>query len=123
MEAGTADFPNRDAAQDLPLAQRLFGVPEVTAVFLGGDFVTVTKAPDADWQVLKPAVLGAIMEHFTSGDPVMSKAAGPAMPRAMERMTKSCLRSSSCSTRGCARPWRWMAATLCFTDLKTAWCF
>ena len=78
MKAGTADFPNRDTAEDSPLAQRLFGVPEVSAVFLGSDFVTVTKALDADWQVLKPAVLGAIMEHFTSGDPVTRKAAGPA---------------------------------------------
>ena len=78
MEAGTADFPNRDTAADSPLAQRLFAVPEVAAVFLGSDFVTVTKGVDADWQVLKPAILGAIMEHFTSGDPVLRTAAGPA---------------------------------------------
>ncbi len=51
---------------------------DVAAVFLGADFVTVTKAPDVDWQVLKPAVLGAIMEHFTSGEPVIREAAGPA---------------------------------------------
>ena len=78
MDAGTADFPNREAAARSPLATRLFEIDDVAAVFLGADFVTVTKAPDVDWQVLKPAVLGAIMEHFTSGDPVIQEAAGPA---------------------------------------------
>lgn len=78
LGTGTADFPDRDGADRSPLAQRLFGVAEVTAVFLGSDFITVTKSPDADWQVLKPAVLGAIMEHFTSGDPALREAAGPA---------------------------------------------
>jgi len=78
ITAGTADFPNREAAARSPLATRLFDVADVTAVFLGADFITVTKTPDVDWQVLKPAVLGAIMEHFTSGDPVIRDAAGPA---------------------------------------------
>lgn len=78
IATGTADFPNREAAARSPLAVRLFDVSDVTAVFLGADFVTVTKAPEVDWQVLKPAVLGAIMEHFTSGDPVISEPAGPA---------------------------------------------
>lgn len=78
MSAGTADFPNREAAARSPLATRLFGVADVAAVFLGADFITVTKSPDVDWQVLKPAVLGAIMEHFTSGEPVIREAAGPA---------------------------------------------
>ncbi len=77
LAAGTADFPSRETADTSPLAMRLFAVPEVTAVVLGSDFVTVTKAPEADWQVLKPAVLGAIMEHYTSGDPVMREAAAP----------------------------------------------
>lgn len=77
IAAGTADFPNREAATRSPLAARLFDVADVTAVFLGADFVTVTKAPEVDWQVLKPAVLGAIMEHFTSGDPVIREASGP----------------------------------------------
>lgn len=78
MGAGTADFPNPEAAERSPLAERLFAVPDVAAVFLGADFVTVTKAGMADWQVLKPAVLGAIMEHFTSGEPVIREAGGPA---------------------------------------------
>ena len=54
-----------------PLAERLFSIPSVTGVFFGFDFVTVTKSDDADWQHLKPAILGVIMEHYMSGLPVM----------------------------------------------------
>lgn len=64
---GTADFPNADAAAASPLARRLFQVAGVTGVFLGSDFITVTKTDDAEWQHLKPEILGAIMEHFQSG--------------------------------------------------------
>jgi Fe-S cluster biogenesis protein NfuA len=71
LEAGTADFPTADAAQKSPLARRIFDVDNVTGVFFGTDFVTVTKAEDAEWDHLKPAILGAIMEHFQSGAPVM----------------------------------------------------
>ncbi|MEM1344884.1 MAG: NifU family protein [Pseudomonadota bacterium] len=70
MATGTADFPSREGAQTSPLAQRIFAVDGVEAVFLGHDFVTVTK-DDSEWQHLKPAILGAIMEHFQSGDPVI----------------------------------------------------
>lgn len=72
MDAGTADFPSADSAKRSPLAERLFGVDGIAGVFLGSDFVTVTKAGDKDWQMLKPAVLGVIMEHFTSGRPVIT---------------------------------------------------
>ena len=72
LETGTADFPSPDAADASPLAQRLFGVEGVTGVFFGTDFVTVTKADGPDWDHLKPALLGAIMEHFQSGQPVMT---------------------------------------------------
>ncbi len=68
---GTADFPNADAAASSPLAQRLFCVAGVTGVFLGSDFITVTKADDCEWQHLKPEILGAIMEHFQSGAAVI----------------------------------------------------
>ncbi|WP_439559828.1 NifU family protein [Roseinatronobacter sp.] len=73
---GTADFPSADTAGSSPLASRLFGVGGVTGVFLGSDFVTVTKADDVDWQHIKPEVLGAIMEHFQSGAAVMEGDAG-----------------------------------------------
>ena len=71
LEAGTADFPSAEAAAKSPLAKRLFSVPGVAGVFLGADFVTVTKDAATDWAHAKPAILGAIMEHFQSGAPVM----------------------------------------------------
>ena len=75
METGTANFTDAaSAAARSPLAERLFGLPEVGGVFLGGDFITVTKTGDSDWFQLKPAVLAAIMEHFTSGQPIVTKA-------------------------------------------------
>jgi Fe-S cluster biogenesis protein NfuA len=78
LEAGTADFPTSETAGASPLAQRIFAVDGVTGVFLGTDFVTVTKQDGRDWDHLKPALLGAIMEHFQSGQPVMADDAAPA---------------------------------------------
>ncbi len=75
MESGTANFTDPQDAGRSPLAERLFTLPEVSGVFLGGDFITVTKAGDSDWFQLKPAVLAAIMEHFTAGLPVVTGAA------------------------------------------------
>lgn len=71
MESGTADYTNREEAAKSPLALRLFDVDGVTGVFLGSDFITATKDDSRDWQVLKPMILGAIMQHFTSGEPVV----------------------------------------------------
>ena len=71
LDMGTADFPSVETAGKSPLASRLFGVKGVTGVFFGTDFVTVTKAEDVDWQHIKPALLGAIMEHYQSGAAVM----------------------------------------------------
>ena len=76
MHAGTADFPSEDSAAASPLALRIFGANGVAGVFLGPDFVTVTKAEDADWAHIKPGILGAIMEHFQSGEPVIEGEAG-----------------------------------------------
>jgi Fe-S cluster biogenesis protein NfuA len=73
--AGTADFTDLEEAAVSPMATRLFQVEGVTGVFLGADFITVTKAEDQDWYLLKPAVLGAIMEHFLSGEPVIEAGA------------------------------------------------
>ena len=70
LNAGTADFRSAEEGAASPLAERLFSVPGVAGVFLGTDFVTVTKH-DVDWQHVKPAILGAIMEHFMSGVPVI----------------------------------------------------
>jgi Fe-S cluster biogenesis protein NfuA len=71
MGLSTADFAGPDAAGRSPLATAIFALPGVTRVFLGGDFVTVTKSEDTEWQALKPQVLGAIMEHFVAGRPVI----------------------------------------------------
>src|SRR5437868_9797332 len=81
MSSGTANFTDRRAAARSPLAERLFDLPEVAGVFLGADFITVTKEGDSDWHQLKPAVLAAIMEHFTAGRPVI--AAGAEEPAAV----------------------------------------
>jgi len=72
MARGVADFTEPENTASSPLARRLFEVDGVTGVFFGSDFITVTKAAAQDWYVLKPAVLGAIMEHYLSGDPVMA---------------------------------------------------
>ncbi len=71
LESGTLDMPNREAAAQSPLAQRLFDIPNVGGVFFGADFISVTKT-DGEWQQIKPAILGAIMEHFMSGAPVVA---------------------------------------------------
>ncbi len=69
MDVGTLDIRDRQAAHQSPLARRLFAVAHVTGVFFGYDFISVTKS-DGEWQHMKPAILGAIMEHFLSGDPL-----------------------------------------------------
>ncbi|MEX0280402.1 MAG: NifU family protein [Arenibacterium sp.] len=71
LDAGTADFPSPEAAEKSPLASRIFAVDGVDGVFFGNDFVTVTKAEAVDWDQIKPAILGAVMEHYQSGQPVM----------------------------------------------------
>jgi Fe-S cluster biogenesis protein NfuA len=73
MPEGTFDARDPAGASASPLAQRLFAVPGVAGVFFGHDFVTVTKA-DGEWQHLKPAILGAIMEHFMTGAPILTRA-------------------------------------------------
>ncbi|MBW7852300.1 MAG: NifU family protein [Rhodospirillales bacterium] len=73
MSRGTADFASAEAARRSPLAQRLFEVDGVCGVFLGSDFVTVAKTDDQEWAILKPQILGVIMEHFTSGQPLLTE--------------------------------------------------
>lgn len=70
MEVGTANYPDPDSCASSPLAGRLFAISGVKGVFLGSDFVSVTKDDTLDWYRLKPAVLGALMEHFTAGEPI-----------------------------------------------------
>lgn len=70
MERGVVDYRSAEEAENSPLARRLFAVDGVTGVFLGYDFISVTR-DGTPWPHLKPAVLGAIMEHYLSGDPVI----------------------------------------------------
>ncbi|MDE1149003.1 MAG: NifU family protein [Azospirillaceae bacterium] len=71
LARGTADFADKGAAERSPLAQALFDVDGVERVFLGGDFVTITKGGNQDWFTLKPQILGRIMEHFAAERPVL----------------------------------------------------
>jgi Fe-S cluster biogenesis protein NfuA len=75
MPTGTANFTDAAAAARSPLAERLFSLDDVAGVFFGADFVSVTKRDEGDWYHLKPAVLAAIMEHFTAGLPVFAAGA------------------------------------------------
>ncbi len=73
--AGTANFTNSEMATRSPLAVRLFETDGVEGVFLGDDFITVTKTEAREWETMKPMILGAIMEHFTDGKAVIEGAA------------------------------------------------
>jgi Fe-S cluster biogenesis protein NfuA len=74
LETGTLDLRSRDEATQSPLAERLFAVDGVRGVFFGSDFIAVTKDDGAEWQHLKPMILGGIMEHFMSGAPLLNGA-------------------------------------------------
>jgi Fe-S cluster biogenesis protein NfuA len=69
LTSGTLDMRDAETAAQSPLAERLFAIQGVSGVFFGSDFVAVTKSA-GEWQQLKPAILGAIMEHFMSGAPI-----------------------------------------------------
>lgn len=74
LGSATADFATALSAEKSPLASNLFLLPGVARVFLGADFITVTKTDEISWQSLKPQVLGVIVEHFVSGRPVLEGA-------------------------------------------------
>ena len=70
LATGTLDIRDAESASQSPLAARLFAIPNVAGVFFGQDFIAVTKS-DGDWNHLKPAILGAVMEHYLSGEPIV----------------------------------------------------
>jgi Fe-S cluster biogenesis protein NfuA len=76
LASGTLDMRDKAAAAQSPLAEQLFDITGVSGVFFGSDFIAVTKA-EGEWQQLKPAILGAIMEHFMSDAPVLRGEQGP----------------------------------------------
>ena len=71
LQNGTADFPTNESSEKSPLAKRIFSVEGVSGVFFGSDFITVTKDNNTEWEHIKPAILGVILEHFQSGEPVL----------------------------------------------------
>lgn len=73
LERGVAEFHNEEDAMHAPMAQRLLALDGVKSVFFGGDFISVTKDSDADWDLLKTHILGEIMQHLTAGLPIMNK--------------------------------------------------
>ena len=85
MDAGTHDFATPEEAEASPLAEALFGLGDVTGVFFGRDFVSVTVAPGVDWRDAKPDVLSILLDHFTAQMPLFRQtAAGFSVPPAEE---------------------------------------
>ena len=80
MDAGTRDFATPEEAEASPLAEMLFALGDVTGVFFGRDFVSVTAAPGVEWHVLKPDVLGILLDHFTARMPLFHPRADFAVP-------------------------------------------
>src|SRR4029078_2960994 len=83
LASGTLDMPDRASAAKSALAERLFDIPGVTGVFFGSDFITVSKKT-GEWPQLKHAILGAIMEHFMSGAPILKQEEMAAAPAGQE---------------------------------------
>lgn len=86
MSGGTRDFASPEEAEASPLADALFGLGDVTGVFFGSDFISVTIAPGAQWSDVKPDILGLLLEHFSANMPLFApgSAAGIAVPAAEE---------------------------------------
>ena len=82
MDAGTRDFATPEEAEASPLAEALFNLGDVTGVFFGRDFISVTAAPGVEWTGLKPDVLGILLDHFSANMPLFraGTAAGFSVP-------------------------------------------
>lgn len=94
LHEGHRDYTSVDRAAQSPLAQRLFHLTGVAAVFIGRDFLSVTKAQDTEWVMLKPMILGALMEHLATEQPIVldlkddDANADPALDPASDRASK-----------------------------------
>lgn len=85
MEAGTRDFATPEEAEASPLAEALFNLGDVTGVFFGCDFISVTAAPGVEWPGLKPDVLAILLDHFSANMPLFrAPSAGFAVPPAKD---------------------------------------
>jgi Fe-S cluster biogenesis protein NfuA len=87
VETGSHDFPDSHAAARSPLAKRLFGITGVARVFISSDFVSVTKADDTDWSMLKPMILAALMEHLSTGQIVIEASVEAKVPAQDDEIT------------------------------------
>ncbi len=89
MSAGTREFTSPEAAAASPLAEALFDQSDVTGVFFGRDFISVTAAPGVDWSALKPQVVAMLLDHFVSGAPLFTgpDASGIAVPSDADEIT------------------------------------
>jgi Fe-S cluster biogenesis protein NfuA len=74
MDAGTRDFATPEEAEASPLAETLFSLGDVTGVFFGRDFISVTAGPGVEWPHLKPDVLGILLDHFSANMPLFKPA-------------------------------------------------
>lgn len=81
LQVGTLEFKNIADAGTSPLARRLFAIDGVKSVFFGSDFISVSKAPEKTWIAMKTMILAAIMEHYTTGEPVVTAVAAAPPPR------------------------------------------
>ena len=73
MDEGTAFYQTTEEASDSPFAKRLFSLDGVEGVFFGSDFITITKSQSTEWEIMKPLILGSIMDHYNSGDATILK--------------------------------------------------
>jgi Fe-S cluster biogenesis protein NfuA len=85
MESGTRDFADPQEAESSPLAEALFDLGDVTGVFFGREFISVTAAPGVNWPDLKPDVLSILLDHFSANMPLFKPAAaGFSVPAAAD---------------------------------------
>ncbi|MGB5076699.1 MAG: NifU family protein [Sphingorhabdus sp.] len=87
MDSGTRDFADPEEAAASPLAEALFGLGDVTGVFFGREFISVTSAPGADWASLKPDVVAILLDHFSANMPLFhAPSAGFTVPSASSEL-------------------------------------
>ena len=73
LQEGTVEFKDKDSARVSNLANVIFLIDGIERVFLASEFVSVTKNNDTNWDILKPLILTAIMDHYASGKEVINK--------------------------------------------------
>ena len=125
LAEGTRNFDSKEDAV-VSLAERLFEVEGVDGVFLGNDFITITKIKDREWFLMKPSILGIIMEHFTAGRPVLAddaasdNGAGQSGHASDQDDNEIVVQIKELLIRVCAQPLPWMVVISCSIVSTTA---